>query len=388
MKKNLSENIYAIIPAAGLGTRFDSKIQKQYQKIGSETIIERTVNAFLGVKSISQIIIPVNALDNNIFKQKIIKEQKIKIIEGGDTRAQSVLNSLLTINDNSMVIVHDAVRPNINKFDLEKIISEFNNRDDDILVFGVPVYESLKMINKETLSVRKSVDRNDYYIAQTPQVTSSEILIKALEQCNEENFIPCDESEAIERIGGKVSFVPGSRKNTKITVIDDLAGVDDTRVGLGFDSHRYRDGDGLMIGGFKVPFKNTFEAHSDGDIVIHALVDSILGAMSLGDIGVHFPETEEWKDCSGEKIFHTAYKMVINLGYSISQVDITVIAQEPKLSVFRDDIISSVSNITKLEKANIGFKAKTSEKMGFIGNNEGAAAMVLTKLVNENSSYK
>ena len=167
-----------------------------------------------------------------------------------------------------------------------------------------------------------------------------------------------------------------------------MAGVDDTRVGLGFDSHRYRDGDGLMIGGFKVPFKNAFEAHSDGDIVIHALVDSILGAMSLGDIGVHFPETEEWKDCSGEKIFHTAYKMVINLGYSISQVDITVIAQEPKLSVFRDDIISSLSNITKLEKVNIGFKAKTSEKMGFIGNNEGAAAMVLTKLINENSSYK
>ena len=85
-----------------------------------------------------------------------------------------------------MVVVHDAVRPNINKFDLERIISEFNNRDDDIIVFGVPVYESLKMINKETLSVRKSVDRNDYYIAQTPQVTSSEILIKALEQCNEE----------------------------------------------------------------------------------------------------------------------------------------------------------------------------------------------------------
>ena len=103
MKKNLSENIYAIIPAAGLGTRFDSKIQKQYQKIGSETIIERTVNAFLGVKYISQIIIPVNALDNNIFKQKIIKEQKIKIIEGGDTRAQSVLNSLLTINDLSLI---------------------------------------------------------------------------------------------------------------------------------------------------------------------------------------------------------------------------------------------------------------------------------------------
>ena len=129
MKKNHSENIYAIIPAAGLGTRFDSKIQKQYQKIGSETIIERTVNAFLGVKSISQIIIPVNASDNSIYKQKIIREQKIKIIEGGDTRAQSVLNSLLTINENSMVVVHDAVRPNINKFDLERIISEFNNRD-------------------------------------------------------------------------------------------------------------------------------------------------------------------------------------------------------------------------------------------------------------------
>ena len=135
-----------------------------------------------------------------------------------------------------------------------------------------------------------------------------------------------------------------------------------------------------MIGGYKVPCEHKFDAHSDGDIVLHALIDSMLGALSLGDIGTHFPNTEKWKDSEGEYLFKLTNEMILEKGYSLNQIDIIVILEEPKLNTFRKNIIASLKNITGLEESNIGFKAKTSEKMGFIGNNEGAACFVMAKL--------
>ena len=135
-----------------------------------------------------------------------------------------------------------------------------------------------------------------------------------------------------------------------------------------------------MIGGFKVPCGLSFAAHSDGDIVLHAIIDSMLGSLGLGDIGVHFPNTEEWKNASGKKLYKLTDEMIKEKGYSIKQVDIIVILEEPKLTPYRDEIIKSIAEITGLSEANIGLKAKTSEKMGFIGKKEGAACLVVTTL--------
>ena len=135
-----------------------------------------------------------------------------------------------------------------------------------------------------------------------------------------------------------------------------------------------------MIGGLKIPYSKSFLAHSDGDIVLHAIIDSMFGALSLGDIGQHFPNTDEWENCSGNKMFTIAYKKTREKGYKLKQLDIIVILEEPKLLAYKDQIIESISQITNLDKHLIGFKAKTSEKMGFIGENEGAACMVLCRL--------
>ena len=129
-----------------------------------------------------------------------------------------------------------------------------------------------------------------------------------------------------------------------------------------------------------MPCEHKFDAHSDGDIVLHALIDSMLGALGLGDIGTHFPNTEKWKDSEGEYLFKLTNEMILEKGYSLNQIDIIVILEEPKLNTFRKNIIASLKNITGLEESNIGFKAKTSEKMGFIGNNKGAACFVMAKL--------
>ncbi len=378
--KTQTKKIFAIIPSAGVGARMSSGKAKQYLKVDNFTILEKTVSCFLEAGIFKKIIIPVAEGDNDIKLMNFYGNEDISIVEGGKTRSHSVLNALGEIESDSLVMVHDAVRPFITPKDIIELRNRFFENASDILIYGIPVYESLKMIDKQSLKVSKSVDRNNFYLAQTPQICNSDTLRLALESCIVDEYFPSDESEAIERSGGEVSFIPGSRNNIKITVQADLNFLNTSIIGNGFDSHRFKRGDGLMLGGIKVPYEKSFEAHSDGDIVIHALIDSMLGAVGLGDIGTNFPETEEWQNCSGNKIFKLAYKKVLSAGYKLKQFDVVVITEEPKLSPFRDKIINNLCKITGLKKDMIGFKAKTSEKMGFIGNKEGAAALVSSRL--------
>ena len=372
-----NKKVFAIIPSAGSGTRFSSKLPKQYLKIDNETIIEKTLSHFIKLKEIEKIIIPVSPEDKHILDLEVVKNERIQVINGGATRAESVLEGLKLLASGSAVIVHDVVRPFVSPDMIINLINNFNYENEDALIYGIPVYEALKKINLENLSVKSSVDRNEFYLAQTPQICLTDFLRDSIESCLKDNFIPGDESEAIERAGGEIRFLPGERSNIKITVNEDMP---EERIGNGFDSHRFKNGDGLMIGGFKVPSRFSFDAHSDGDIVLHAIIDSMLGSLGLGDIGVHFPNTEEWKNASGRKLFKLTDEMIKEKGYSIKQVDIIVILEEPKLTPHRDGIVNSLVDITGLSEANIGFKAKTSEKMGFIGKNEGAACLVVTKL--------
>ena len=375
--KNQIKKTYAIIPSAGFGTRFDTAFPKQYFNINEELIIEKTINHFLEIDEISKIIIPLGEQDEIFSNLDIANNEKIQTVQGGKTRAESVLNALETIKENSLVVVHDAVRPFITSDMIRDLMRDFNEKTDDALIYGIPIYEALKKINPDNLLIKKSVDRNQYYLAQTPQICLSSVLKESINFCLKDDYNPGDESEAIEKTGGKIRFIPGSRSNIKITVQEDLL---NEKIGNGFDSHRFMIGDGLMIGGYKVPCDHKFDAHSDGDIVLHALIDSMLGALGLGDIGTHFPNTEKWKGSEGEYLFKLTNEMILEKGYSLSQIDIIVILEEPKLNTFRKNIITSLKNITGLEESNIGFKAKTSEKMGFIGNNEGAACFVMAKL--------
>jgi len=382
MKKSLNK-IYAIVPSAGIGTRFESEVPKQYAEINGVSILEKTINHFLNLEIFEQIIIPISPEDNFFEKLSVSKHTKIIKVDGGSTRSESVMSALEYIKENSLVVVHDAVRPYIHQKEIKFLVESFNPGEEDILAYGIPVYEALKKINQENLFVKKSVDRNKFYLAQTPQITTSHMLKNSLQDCFKENFQPNDESEAIEKTGGKIRILPGNRKNIKITVPEDIAEktITNERVGNGFDSHRFQNGDGLMLGGVKVAYHKSFLAHSDGDIIIHALIDSMFGAVSLGDIGDHFPDTDKkWLNISGRELFEIAYNKVLEKGFSLKQIDIVVIMEKPKLSDYKSEIILSLSNLTNLEKDRIGLKAKTSEKMGFIGKKEGAAALVITRL--------
>ena len=383
MKSNQNnKKISLILAAAGLGTRFSSEIPKQYFKIDNQTILEKTLNIFTNISAIKKIVIPLHKNDKEFKQLDLPDGLNIVTVTGGETRAESVLQALKFVDKDDYVIVHDAVRPFIDQEDIYLLIEEFENQNEDCLVYGLPVYESLKNINRETLFVEKSVDRNDFYLAQTPQITKAKSLESSLEICLKENYIPSDESEAIEHSGGTVRFIPGKRKNIKVTVSEDVMNFykPEEKVGLGFDSHRFKEGEYLILGGVKVPFNKSFDAHSDGDIIFHSIVDAMLGSVGDGDIGEHFPNTPEWKDAEGSKLFEITNNLLTKKGFKLIQVDIVVILEEPKLSQYKAKIIKNLSQILKLNEENIGLKAKTSEKMGFIGNNDGAAAQTIIKI--------
>ena len=383
MKSNQNNHkISLIIAAAGLGTRFSSEKPKQYFKIDNQTILEKTLSIFRNISEIKKIIIPLHKNDKEFKQLDLPDDLNIVTVTGGETRAESVIQALKLINEDDYVIVHDAVRPFIDESDIHFLIEQFENQNEDCLVYGLPVYESLKIINRENLFVKKSVDRNDFYLAQTPQIAKARLLASSLEICLKENFIPSDESEAIEHTGGTVRFIPGKRKNVKVTVFEDVRNFNklQEKVGLGFDSHRFKEGEYLILGGIKVPFNKSFDAHSDGDIIFHSIVDAMLGSIGDGDIGKHFPNTPEWQDVEGCKLFEITNNLLAKKGFKIIQVDIVVILEKPKLNKYRAKIIKNLSKILKLNEENIGLKAKTSEKMGFIGNNDGAAAQTIIKI--------
>jgi 2-C-methyl-D-erythritol 4-phosphate cytidylyltransferase/2-C-methyl-D-erythritol 2,4-cyclodiphosphate synthase len=382
LKSNQNNKISLIIAAAGVGTRFSFEKPKQYFKINNQTILERTLNIFRNIPEITKIIIPLHENDKEFKKLDLPDDLKISTVAGGETRAESVIQALKLVDEDDYVIVHDAVRPFIDRDDIQILIEEFENQNEDCLVYGLPVYESLKNINRETLFVEKSVDRNDFYLAQTPQIARARFLKSSLEICLKENYIPSDESEAIERSGGTVRFIPGKCKNIKVTVSEDVINIhkSEEKVGLGFDSHRFKEGNYLILGGIKVPFNKSFDAHSDGDIIFHSIIDAMLGSIGNGDIGEHFPNTPEWKDAEGCKLFEITNNLLVKKGFKLIQVDIVVIIEEPKLSQYKPKIIKNLSKILKLNEENIGLKAKTSEKMGFIGNNDGAAAQTIIKI--------
>ena len=260
MKSNQNnKKISLILAAAGLGTRFSPEMPKQYFKIDNQTILEKTLKIFTNISAIKKIVIPLHKNDKEFKKLDLPDGLNIVTVTGGETRAESVLQALKLVDKEDYVIVHDAVRPFIDQKDIHLLIDEFENQNEDCLVYGLPVYESLKNINRETLFVEKSVDRNDFYLAQTPQITKVKSLESALEICLKENYIPSDESEAIEHSGGTVRFIPGKRKNIKVTVSEDVMNFykPEEKVGLGFDSHRFKEGEYLILGGVKVPFNKS-----------------------------------------------------------------------------------------------------------------------------------
>jgi 2-C-methyl-D-erythritol 4-phosphate cytidylyltransferase/2-C-methyl-D-erythritol 2,4-cyclodiphosphate synthase len=376
----MSSKILAIIPAAGIGQRFGTDKPKQYEYIDGMTVIESAVKPFLDSNLIHSIVIPVSSSDLFIKEQSFFDNPKIEIVEGGFTRAESVYKSLCHVEIDSFdfVITHDAARPNVTEEDIVNIYEEIIKKDSDCSIFYIPVVDSIKKIQE-----KKTLDKANYYLVQTPQISKIKKLEQALKILISKDINIPDESFAIESQNLDISRLMGRSSNIKITHKDDinLLRKFSTRVGTGFDLHTYKPGKGFMIGGYFLECEYAIEAHSDGDVLLHSIADSILGASALGDIGIFFSDKDiKNKGLDSKNIINFCIEKINELNLEIYNIDATIICEMPKISPHREQIIDSLSSILNLPKSKIGLKATTAEKTGIIGKNKAIAVQSLVNL--------
>ena len=379
---NLSDNIAVIIPAAGTSSRFGGSTSKQFSRLGDETVLEKSVNLFLEIPSIKEVVIAVNQNENLIESQSFYQDSRITIVSGGNTRSESVFNAMAEIDQSTeIVVIHDAARPWLKKTHFQDLLSQLVNDQSIEGVFPViSLTDSLRMRKGQDII---PVERENFLHVQTPQIFYYHSLKIALEKSQQEGLDLSDESQAMEHAGFKLLAAPGDRSNIKITHTDDLINriEIDQRIGRGIDFHQFQSGDGFTIGNVFIDCKLSIVAHSDGDIILHAISDALLGAAGLRDIGYYFPDTDpQNKNLSSLKIIKRSLDLLKESGLRPSNIDFVVVCEQPKIEPYVNDLKKSLSAILNIDESFIGVKATTTEKMGIIGSGNGIAVYAIASL--------
>ena len=381
---SLKDSIAVIIPAAGSSSRFGGSTPKQYLRIGDETVLEKSVNLFLEISSIKKIYLAIDPNEPLIKSQSFINHSKVNIIEGGNTRSESVFNAFLAIDkDIDIIAIHDAARPWLSKKHFENLLSKLENDKSIQGVYPViAITDSLRMKRGKDLI---PVEREDFLSVQTPQIFYKKSLKIALDKIRQENLHLSDETQAIEKAGFKLLAIPGERSNLKITFRDDMPDHVETdyRIGRGIDFHKLEPGNGLTLGNIFIDCNLSIVAHSDGDIVLHAISDALLGAGGLRDIGYYFPDTDSNnKNLSSLKIIEKSLDLLKEQGLQPKNIDFVVVCEQPKIGPYIDKLKKSLSRILNIEENLIGVKATTAEGMGAIGEGNGIAVYAIASLRN------
>ena len=357
----------AIIVAAGAGQRFGADTPKQFLPLGAAPVWRWSYDVFAKHPDITEIVIvgPDNNLDQFVG---------LHAVRGGDTRSQSVLCGLqsLTIADDSPVLIHDAARPGVTASIIDSLLTALET--SAAAAPALPINDALKR-QSDTL---ETVDRQGLYRVQTPQAFRLGDIRRALES-SETNLV--DDLEAIEKQGGNITLVDGLQRLDKITHPSDLKRIGDMllgqemRTGSGYDVHAFEPGDHVTLCGVDVSHTLKLKGHSDADAAWHAVTDAILGALALGDIGDHFPPSEEkWKDAPSSIFLKHAAKLAAERGYTIVNIDITIICEAPKIKPHRERMRQSTAECLGLDPDRVSVKATTTEGLGFTGRGEGLAA--------------
>ena len=378
----------ALILSGGEGKRFDKNIPKQFFELSKSSILEITVKKFLKSELFQKIIVVSNKKFNTQTKN-ILKNYNIHLIEGGETRQLSVLNGLKFIKKfkPKNVVIHDSVRPFFSNSLLKESVKFLDNYDCTIPFLNI--YDSVRKLQRKNI---KDVERDKLKLVQTPQGFNFSKIYESHIKYKNLNFT--DDSMMAYNNGCKIKFIKGEISNFKITEKKDLEytkklisySENNMRIGNGFDVHKFSDGNFLTLLGIKIPFNKGLEGHSDADVGIHSIVDSLLGAISKGDIGNHFPPTEKkWKNKNSEYFLEYTKNLLDSQNYKINNIDITIICEEPKISNFKEKMRRKISKILKININRINIKGTTTEKLGFLGRKEGIAcqAISLISKINE-----
>ncbi|MBL8881425.1 MAG: bifunctional 2-C-methyl-D-erythritol 4-phosphate cytidylyltransferase/2-C-methyl-D-erythritol 2,4-cyclodiphosphate synthase [Hyphomicrobium sp.] len=392
----------ALIVAAGRGSRATrgDRRPKQYVAIGGGPVLGHTLMAFPPFADAIQVVIHPDDAESYAdvlawVEKRLPPAAFAKIlppVPGGATRQQSVLCGLEALAANgseqipSHVLIHDAARPFVSAEEVERLCAALKTAEGAIL--ALPVTDTLKRGDAADM-ITATVGRENLWRAQTPQGFQFAPILAAHRQAARDGATDLTDDAAVaERAGIQVALVKGSAANIKITTAEDIdmaeaarAFAAETRTGTGFDVHRFTEGDHVWLGGVKIPHTHKLEGHSDADVVLHALTDAILGAMGEADIGQHFPPSDpQWKGAASHIFLAHAAKLVRDAGWSVSNVDVTVLAEAPKIGPHRHAMKALIADALGITPDRVGIKATTMEGMGFVGRGEGLAAQAIATL--------
>ena len=375
--------ICTVMLAGGSGSRMNSRINKTLLPLCGKTVIGRSVKAFSGLTDEMVVVCHPDAMQDLILEvRKANPGCPVSFASGGNTRQQSVLNGLMTFDfdDGDIVLIHDAARCLVTSDIIGNVIRSV--RETGSGVPGIPVSSTYKLCDDRDIVVQ-TPDRKHLFEVQTPQGFWAKELLDVSLKASEEGFEGTDDASLMEHYGKEVRIVPGSRNNLKLTTQDDLITAklilkgahQSMRVGMGFDVHRLVEGRELWLCGVQIPWSLGLLGHSDADVALHALMDAMLGACGLGDIGRHFPDTDDrFKGISSVILLNETNQLIRSAGFSVFNADITIVAQKPKLMPYIPEMVRMVSGALGIDESAVNIKATTTEKLGFEGRGEGISA--------------
>jgi 2-C-methyl-D-erythritol 4-phosphate cytidylyltransferase/2-C-methyl-D-erythritol 2,4-cyclodiphosphate synthase len=383
--------VWAIVPAAGHGARFagstSGSAPKQYAPLHGATVLEWSLRALLAEPRVAAVMVAL-AADDAHWPAVAAKldSTKLQTTIGGTSRQETVANSLEALSAQAAahdwVLVHDAARPCLTRADLAALLDAVGAAGSAGAVLAAPIFDTVK---RELGDHLVTVDRRGLWRALTPQVFAFASLRHALKEAALAGTVVTDEAQAVERMGLRPALVQGSPFNVKITRPADLGLAakilqltEDTpmRVGQGFDVHAFGEGDHVMLGGVRIANAKGVVAHSDGDVVIHALCDAILGALGDGDIGRHFPDTDpRYRGADSRTFLRAVTARMQAAGLRLINADVTVLAEAPRIAAHRDAMAANLSADLGVAAQRINIKATTTERLGSIGRGEGLAAL-------------
>jgi 2-C-methyl-D-erythritol 4-phosphate cytidylyltransferase/2-C-methyl-D-erythritol 2,4-cyclodiphosphate synthase len=372
--------IVALIVAAGRGERAGGSIPKQFRPIAGTPMLRRSVDAFLQRGDISGVVVvaPEGSIE---VASGMLPVDRIRVTSGSDTRQGSVLSGLENVANESpdYVLIHDAARPLVSQDVIGRVVTALLDGNDAAIPL-LPVADTLKRRDGEHWM---TAPRDGLYRAQTPQGFRFDAILKAHRA--HANVSVTDDMALAELAGMKIMAVEGDETNMKVTSAEDfthaerlLGGAAEFRTGMGFDAHRFAPGDHVWLCGVKIAHDHALEGHSDADAGLHALTDAVLGAIGEGDIGQHFPPTDDrWRGAASHMFLAHALELVRAKGGAVVHCDVTIICERPKVAPHRDAMRARVAEILELDAGRVSIKATTTEGMGFTGRREGLAAQAI-----------
>ena len=381
---HMSPLIDVVLLAAGQSRRMGS-IRKQYQDIGGRPVYQRAIDGFAANSAVAQIIVVVPRDDLDEMTA-LHSTDDITIVAGGSERHFSVACGLAALKKSTApyIAIHDAARPIIPA----KVIDDGLAALQDGAKAVIPVLavaDTIKQVQTEDKSlIERTIDRSALRRVQTPQFFAADIITQLHQTADYDKLAPTDDASLAEAAGIDVQVIDGDERLGKLTWASDLNQLrasmmmNDYRTGTGFDVHRYKDGTfkgQIMICGLGVDHDRALDAHSDGDVGIHALCDALFGALCDGDIGMHFPPSDEkWKDASSDQFLTYACDLVQKAGGRIVHIDVTILCERPKIGPHRDEMRAILADLCDLPLSAVSVKATTTERLGFTGRGEGIAA--------------